>query len=510
MDDLEVPNTGINRPVFGISALLIVCFSIYGSAFNEHAAASFLSVQKLLVENFGWFYMAVVALFFLFILYMAFSRYGSIRLGPDDSEPDYSYFTWTAMLFSAGIGVGLMFFGVAEPITHFAKPPVGEGGTVEAAEKAMLITYFHWGLQAWGTYIVVGLALAYFAYRKGLPLTVSSALYPLIGDKIYGGIGNTVNVLAVLGTMFGIATSLGLGVLQVNAGLNYLFGLEISGFNQVMLIGLITLVATMSVVAGLDSGIKRLSQINALLAVLLLLFLLFAGPTVLLLNSFVQNLGNYLSNMVSLSFHMYAYESTDWMGGWTLFYWAWWISWSPFVGMFIARVSRGRTIREFVIGVLLMPAGFTFIWLSIFGNSALFLELAGSGVGISEAVVNDMPTALFVLLQHLPWTSAVSFVAIILIVIVFVTSSDSGSLVIDVITSGGNENAPVWRRVFWAVSQGVVASVLLLAGGLSALQTASISSAFPFAFVMLFICLGLLKGIKNDSSERKIKRSQSE
>ena len=510
MDDLEVPNTGINRPVFGISVLLIVCFSIYGSAFNEHAAASFLSVQKLLVENFGWFYMAVVALFFLFILYMAFSRYGSIRLGPDDSEPDYSYFTWTAMLFSAGIGVGLMFFGVAEPITHFAKPPVGEGGTVEAAEKAMLITYFHWGLQAWGTYIVVGLALAYFAYRKGLPLTVSSALYPLIGDKIYGGIGNTVNILAVLGTMFGIATSLGLGVLQVNAGLNYLFGLENSGFNQVMLIGLITLVATMSVVAGLDSGIKRLSQINALLAVLLLMFLLFAGPTVLLLNSFVQNLGNYLSNMVSLSFHMYAYESTDWMGGWTLFYWAWWISWSPFVGMFIARVSRGRTIREFVIGVLLMPAGFTFIWLSIFGNSALFLELAGSGVGISEAVVNDMPTALFVLLQHLPWTSAVSFVAIILIVIFFVTSSDSGSLVIDIITSGGNEKAPVWRRVFWAVSQGVVASVLLLAGGLSALQTASISSAFPFAFVMLFICLGLLKGIKNDSSERKIKSSQSE
>ena len=510
MDDLEVPNTGINRPVFGISALLIVCFSIYGSAFNEHAAASFLSVQKLLVENFGWFYMAVVALFFLFILYMAFSRYGSIRLGPDDSEPDYSYFTWTAMLFSAGIGVGLMFFGVAEPITHFAKPPVGEGGTVEAAEKAMLITYFHWGLQAWGTYIVVGLALAYFAYRKGLPLTVSSALYPLIGDKIYGGIGNTVNILAVLGTMFGIATSLGLGVLQVNAGLNYLFGLENSGFNQVMLIGLITLVATMSVVAGLDSGIKRLSQINALLAVLLLLFLLFAGPTALLLNSFVQNLGNYLSNMVSLSFHMYAYESTEWMGGWTLFYWAWWISWSPFVGMFIARVSRGRTIREFVIGVLLMPAGFTFIWLSIFGNSALFLELAGSGVGISEAVVNDMPTALFVLLQHLPWTSAVSFVAIILIVIFFVTSSDSGSLVIDIITSGGNEKAPVWRRVFWAVSQGVVASVLLLAGGLSALQTASISSAFPFAFVMLFICLGLLKGIKNDSSDRKIKSSQSE
>ena len=501
MDNLEVPKTSMNRPVFVISALLIVCFSIYGSAFNEHASASFLSVQKFLVGNFGWFYIGVVALFFLFILYMAFSRYGSIRLGPDDSEPDYSYFTWIAMLFSAGIGVGLMFFGVAEPITHFAKPPVGEGGTVEAAEKAMLITYFHWGMQAWGTYILVGLALAYFAFRRGLPLTVSSALYPLIGEKIYGGIGNTVNVLAVLGTMFGIATSLGLGVMQVNAGLNYLFGIEVSGLNQVLLIGMITLIATMSVVAGLNSGIKRLSQANAVLAVFLLLFILFAGPTALLLNSFVQNLGNYLSNMVSLSFHMYAYESTDWMGGWTLFYWAWWISWSPFVGMFIARVSRGRTIREFVVSVLLMPVGFTFIWLSVFGNSALFLELNGAGAGISDAVVNDMPTALFVLLEQFPWTSFIALLSIILIVIFFVTSSDSGSLVIDIITSGGNERAPVWRRVFWALSQGAVASVLLLAGGLSALQTASISSAFPFAFVMLFICFGLLKGVKHDRDE---------
>ena len=301
--------------------------------------------------------------------------------------------------------------------------------------------------------------------------------------------------------MFGIATSLGLGVMQVNAGLNYLFGLEVSGLNQVLLIGMITLIATMSVVAGLNSGIKRLSQANAVLAVFLLLFILFAGPTALLLNSFVQNLGNYLSNMVSLSFQMYAYESTEWMGGWTLFYWAWWISWSPFVGMFIARVSRGRTIREFVVSVLLMPVGFTFIWLSVFGNSALFLELNGAGAGISNAVVNDMPTALFVLLEQFPWTSFIAMLSIILIVIFFVTSSDSGSLVIDIITSGGNERAPVWRRVFWALSQGVVASVLLLAGGLSALQTASISSAFPFAFVMLFICFGLLKGVKHDRDE---------
>ena len=488
----------MNKAVFFISALLIICFSFYGTAFNEHASSSFLSLQGFLVTNFGWFYMGVVALFFSFILYIAFSRYGSVRLGPDDSRPDYSFFTWIAMLFSAGIGVGLMFFGVAEPITHFARPPVGEGGTPQAAEKAMLITYFHWGLQAWGTYVLVGLALAYFAYRKGLPLTISSALYPLIGEKIHGALGNAVNILAVLGTMFGIATSLGLGVMQVNAGLNYLFGLEVSGLNQVFLIGAITLTATASVVAGLNSGIKRLSQANAILALFLLLFLLVSGPTTFLLNSFVQNLGNYLSNMVPLSFQMYAYESTDWMGGWTLFYWAWWISWSPFVGMFIARISRGRTIREFVVSVLLMPVGFTFVWLSVFGNSALFLELNGSGAGISEAVLNDMPTALFILLEKLPWTSVVSLVAIILIIIFFVTSSDSGSLVIDIITSGGTESAPVWRRVFWAVSQGVVASVLLLAGGLSALQTASISSAFPFAFVMLFICLGLLKGLQHE------------
>ena len=488
----------MNKPVFYISALLIICFSVYGAAFNEHASDFFLSLQGFLVTNFGWFYMGVVALFFFFILFIAFSRYGSVRLGPDDSRPDYTFFTWTAMLFSAGIGVGLMFFGVAEPITHFARPPVGEGGTPQAAEKAMLITYFHWGLQAWGTYILVGLALAYFAYRKGLPLTISSALYPLIGEKIHGALGNTVNILAVLGTMFGIATSLGLGVMQVNAGLNYQFGLEVSGLNQVFIIGVITLIATASVVAGLNSGIKRLSQANAILALFLLLFLLIAGPTALLLNSFVQNLGNYLSNMVSLGFQMYAYESTDWMGGWTLFYWAWWISWSPFVGMFIARISRGRTIREFVVSVLLMPVGFTFVWLSVFGNTALFLELNGSGAGISEAVLNDMPTALFVLLEKLPWASVVSLVAIILIVIFFVTSSDSGSLVIDIITSGGGESAPVWRRVFWAVSQGIVASVLLLAGGLSALQTASISSAFPFAVVMLLICLGLLKGLQHE------------
>ena len=401
------------------------------------------------------------------------------------------------MLFSAGVGIGLMFFGVAEPVTHFISPPIGEGGTIEAAQNAMLITYFHWGLQAWAVYIVVGLALAYFAFRKGLPLTIRSTLYPLIGNRINGWMGHSVDIFAVLGTMFGVATSLGIGVMQVNAGLNYLFDLNISASVQVVLIAGITLLATISVVAGLDAGIRRLSELNLSLALLMLLFVLLSGPTALLLNGFLQNLGYYFSNVVAMTFNSYAYQPVvEWMGTWTLFYWAWWISWSPFVGMFIARISRGRTIREFIIGVLLVPAGITFLWLSVFGNTALFIELGGGAGSISKATLESMPTALFVMLEQLPMAQIISVVAVLLIVTFFVTSSDSGSLVIDIITSGGSEEPPVWQRVFWAVSEGIVASILLAAGGLSALQTAAICSALPFAFVMLFICFGLFRGLQ--------------
>lgn len=491
--------TTINRPVFFTSAGLIIAFSLYGGIFNDQASVTFNALQSWLVNNVGWFYMGVIALFFLFILYLVFSRYAHIKLGPDDSEPDYSYISWIAMLFSAGMGIGLMFFGVAEPITHFIQPPIEQGGTVQAAQDAMLITYFHWGLQAWATYIVVGLALAYFAFRHGLPLTIRSALYPIIGERIHGWIGHTVDTFAVLGTMFGVATSLGLGVMQVNAGLNYLFDVNVSVSTQVILISIITIFATTSVVVGLDAGIRRISELNLLLALGLLLFVLIVGPTASLLGGFIQNLGNYLSNIVSMTTRLYAYEPIDWMGDWTLFYWAWWISWSPFVGMFIARISRGRTIREFILGVLLIPAGFTFLWLSIFGNSALFIELGTSGGDISEAAINDMPTALFVLLESLPLTTIVSMLATLLIVTFFVTSSDSGSLVIDIITSGGNEDPPTWQRIFWAISEGIVASVLLVAGGLAALQTAAITSALPFSFVMLLICYGLFKGLRMET-----------
>jgi choline/glycine/proline betaine transport protein len=339
--------------------------------------------------------------------------------------------------------------------------------------------------------------LAYFAFRKGLPLTIRSTLYPLIGNRINGWIGHSVDIFAVLGTMFGVATSLGIGVMQVNAGLNYLFDLNISASVQVVLIAGITLLATISVVAGLDAGIRRLSELNLSLALLMLLFVLLSGPTALLLNGFLQNLGYYFSNVVAMTFNSYAYQPVvEWMGTWTLFYWAWWISWSPFVGMFIARISRGRTIREFIIGVLLVPAGITFLWLSVFGNTALFIELGGGAGSISKATLESMPTALFVMLEQLPMAQIISVVAVLLIVTFFVTSSDSGSLVIDIITSGGSEEPPVWQRVFWAVSEGIVASILLAAGGLSALQTAAICSALPFAFVMLFICFGLFRGLQ--------------
>lgn len=490
----------INRPVFFISAGLIILFSIYGGVFSEHAANTFSAVQSWLIINVGWFYMGVVALFFGFVVYLGFSRFGQIKLGPDDSEPDYTYVSWFAMLFSAGMGIGLMFFSVAEPVTHFLAPPVGEGGDAEAARQAMQLTFFHWGLQAWAIYIVVGLALAYFAFRHDLPLTVRSALYPIIGDRIHGPIGHAVDIFAVLGTMFGVATSLGIGVMQVNAGLSYLFDIPVSTLVQVGLIAIITSMATVSVVAGLDGGIRRISELNLIMALILLTFMLLVGPTVQLLGSLIQNVGMYLSNMVSMTLNPYAYEPNEWMGDWTLFYWAWWISWSPFVGMFIARISRGRSIREFVAGVLLVPSGFTFMWLTFFGNTALSLELQGMGAGISAAVEQDMPTAVFVLLEQLPWTTLMSLLTTVLVVTFFVTSSDSGSLVIDIITSGGAEDPPVWQRVFWAISEGVVAAVLLVAGGLTALQTAAITSALPFAFIMLLICYGLYRGLANEQT----------
>jgi choline/glycine/proline betaine transport protein len=485
----------VNPPVFFVAAGLVLAFAVAGVALPGQVRAIFGTIQAFMIRDFGWLYIAVVAGFLIFTMFLMLSRYGDIRLGPDDSEPDYSYMSWFAMLFSAGMGIGLLFFGVAEPLQHFASPPVGEGRTIESARQAMVLTFFHWGLHAWAIYIVVGLALAYFAFRRGLPLTIRSALYPLIGDRIYGPIGHAIDIFAVLGTMFGVATSLGLGVLQANAGLSYLFGLAVETPVQLALIAAITSLATISVVLGLDRGIKRLSELNILLALSLLIFVLFTGSTIFLLQAFVQNVGAYLGDLVQRTFRLYAYEPNPWIADWTLFYWGWWISWSPFVGMFIARISRGRTIREFIAGVSLVPVLFTFLWMTVLGNTAIAMDLGGVAA-LSGTVANNLPIALFEMLSQLPFATVTSVLSTLLIVTFFVTSADSGALIVDMITSSGAENPPVWQRVFWAVSAGAIAAALLVAGGLEALQTAAIASALPFAIVMIFICYGLLRAVQ--------------
>ena len=496
------PRVQINPPVFFASGLLLLLFVGFAVIAPDSAESLFNHVQNWVVHTAGWFYVLTVAGFLVFVVLLALSSFGHIKLGPDDSSPDYSYGSWLAMLFSAGMGIGLMFFGVAEPIMHFSDPPAGDPATVAAARQAMRITFFHWGMHAWAIYAVVALALAYFSFRQGLPLTIRSALYPLIGERIYGPIGHAVDTFAVLGTIFGVATSLGFGVIQVNAGLGYLFGVPTSVFVQILLIAGITAIATLSVVTGLDAGIRRISELNMILAVSLLVFVLVAGPTVFLLQTLVQNTGNYLSSLFSMTFNLYAYEPSGWIGGWTLFYWGWWIAWSPFVGMFIARISRGRTIREFVLSVMLVPVGFTFMWMTFFGDTAIHLVLMDGVTELSDAVAADTAVALFQFFEYLPLSSIASTLATLLVITFFVTSSDSGSLVVDMLTSGGSDESPVWQRIFWAVLEGVVAAALLLAGGLGALQTAAIASALPFAVIMIIMCWGLLRALHIEAAKR--------
>lgn len=435
----------------------------------------------------------------IFSLWLMVSRMGDIRLGPDHSEPEYSNISWFAMLFSAGMGIGLLFFGVAEPLMHLSSPPVGEALTIETAREAMKITFFHWGLHAWAIYSTLAVILAYFCYRKELPLLPRSAFYPIIGNRIHGKIGDFIDTFAIIGTMFGVATSLGFGVAQVNAGLSYLFGIEQSTTVQVFLIAGITGLATISVVLGLDGGIKKLSNINLFLAAGLLLTVIILGDTGTIMKSYVQNTGAYLSDIVYKTFNLYAYEKKEsWIGGWTLFYWGWWISWSPFVGMFIARISKGRTIREFMGGVIFVPTAFTFLWMTVFGNSAINLVMQEKGQALLDAANNNVPIALFKFLEFFPMSTVLSLVALVLVITFFVSSSDSGSLVIDTLASGGQQEPPVWQRVFWAVLEGVVAATLLLAGGLGALQTMTIASAFPMMFLIVISAAAFVKSLRQD------------
>ncbi|WP_295463358.1 choline BCCT transporter BetT [uncultured Pseudomonas sp.] len=492
-------------PVFWTSTLLLLALVLYASLFQANAQWLFAAIQGWIITNLSWFYILAVAIILGTVVFLGISRYGDIKLGPDHSEPDYANTTWFAMLFSAGMGIGLMFFGVAEPVMHFLNPPYADGQTVDAARQAMRITFFHWGLHAWSIYAIVALILAYFSYRHGLPLTLRSALYPLIGERIYGPIGHAVDVFAIIGTVLGVATSLGFGVSQINTGLNVLFGVPVSTPVQIGLIVITTALATLSVVSGLDKGVRRLSELNLGLAVLLMLTVVILGPTVLILQTFVENTGGYLSEIVSRTLNLNAYRPTDWIGGWTLFYWGWWLAWSPFVGLFIARISRGRTIREFVSGVLLVPAGFTLLWMTVFGNTAIHMILTEGITDLAAAVSQDSSLALFAFLEHFPFASLISLIAIVMVVVFFVTSADSGAMVVDMLASGGQDRTPVWQRVFWGASMGLVAIALLLADGLKALQTATIASALPFTLALLLSMRGLLKALKLDATKRGLR-----
>ena len=508
MDHVKVGRLGpfprVSKPVFITSALLIVGFIIFGAFFTETAGALFSFLQDFITDKFGWMFIILMNVALVFCIYLAASRYGDIRLGQQTEKPQYSLFSWIGMLFSAGIGIGLVYWGTAEPLYHFMAPPLGEAETVEAAKQAMSISFLHWGLHAWAIYTIVALALAYFHFRRGLPLSIRSTLYPLIGEKIYGRWGHTVDILAVFGTMFGVVTSLGLGVMQINSGLENLFGIPNSLTVQFIIIAFVTALACGSLMLGLDKGIKRLSDINMGFTGVLLAFMVILGPTLFIFDSFIENIGNYIVAMVPLSTWGEAYSNTDWQSGWTIFYWAWWVSWAPFVGVFIARISRGRTIREFVLGVLLIPMVILFFWFTTFGGVAIHMELlaaldpAIASPGLVEAVQADSGSAIFKLVEYYPFAKPITFLIVIMIVLWFVTSSDSASFVIDMLTAGGDTNPPKIQRLFWALMEGLIAAILLAAGGLGALQAAAIVAGLPFALVIFVMMYALLRGLSRD------------
>ncbi|ERL55926.1 BCCT family transporter [Psychrobacter aquaticus] len=506
MDKVKVGRLGpfprVSKPVFITSSLLILGFIIFGAFFTETAGTLFSFLQGFITDKFGWLFIILVNMALALCIYLATSRYGDIRLGNQTERPQYNLFSWIGMLFSAGIGIGLVYWGTAEPLYHFMAPPMGDAETVAAAKQAMNLSFMHWGLHAWAVYTVVALSLAYFHFRRGLPLSIRSTLYPLIGKRIYGRWGHTVDILAVFGTMFGVVTSLGLGVMQINSGLEKLFGIPSSLPIQFALIAFITALAAASVMMGLDKGIKRLSDINIGFTVVLLAFMVVLGPTLFIFDSFIENIGNYLTVIVSLGTWGESYSGTDWQSGWTIFYWAWWVSWAPFVGIFIARISRGRTIREFTLGVLLIPMLILFFWFTTFGGVAIHMELASAVTGISpglvEAVQADTGSAIFKLVEYYPLAQPITLLIVVMIMLWFVTSSDSASFVIDMLTAGGDTDPPKIQRLFWATTEGVIAAILLAAGGLSALQAAAIVAGLPFALVIFVMMYALLRGLSRD------------
>jgi BCCT family betaine/carnitine transporter len=499
-DNIRPFGLDIHNPVFVFSSTVVIAFVVLVLLLPEGSASFFGWLRPWLTSTFDWLLMTATNIFVLFCLFLVVSPWGKIRLGGADAKPDFSYSGWFAMLFAAGMGIGLMFFGVLEPVYHFQNPPLGiDPANTEAAQAAaMAATIYHWGLHPWAIYAIVALTLAFFTFNNGLPLTIRSAFFPLLGDKVWGWPGHVIDTLAVFATLFGLATSLGFGAQQATAGLNYLFGIPATDTTRIVLIICITGVALLSVLAGLEAGVKRLSEINMVLAALLLLFVIVVGPTLAIASGFFANAGSYFQNLLPLS-NFVGREDTDFMHGWSTFYWAWWISWSPFVGMFIARVSRGRTVREFVVCVLLIPTAVSILWMTAFGGTAVW-QIVNQGQDTVAQVVRDYvpELSLFVMLETLPLAAITSFLGITLVIVFFVTSSDSGSLVIDTITAGGKVDAPVVQRVFWCTFEGLVAIALLLGGGLASLQAAAVATGLPFAIVLVVMCWGLFKAMRAD------------
>lgn len=505
----------IHNRVFLISGLTIIAFVILTLAFSSQAGPAFSALRNSLTSNLDWFFISAANIFVLLCLVLIVSPLGKVRLGGTEATPDFSYLGWFSMLFAAGMGIGLMFYGVSEPLTHFGTafagveyengvrvdwaPLAGAAGDSAAATKlAMAATIFHWALHPWAIYAILALGLALFSFNKGLPLTIRSVFYPILGERVWGWPGHIIDILAIFATLFGLATSLGIGASQASAGLNYLFGLPGGTTTEVLLVIAITGIALISVVAGLEAGVKRLSEINMILAALLLLFVIIVGPTLAIFTGFAQNLASYLQHLPALS-NPIGREDANYSQGWTTFYWAWWISWSPFVGMFIARVSRGRTVREFLISVLLIPSLACVFWMTVFGNTAINQVVQE---GYQAAVSADLPLQLFAMLDGLPLAQLSSFIAIILVIVFFITSSDSGSLVIDTIAAGGKVNAPTVQRVFWCTFEGLVAIALLIGGGLNALQAMAVSTGLPFTLVLLAACVAIVKGLMSEPREK--------
>ena len=498
----------IDPAVFWVAAILSAVFVAWGVFFAESLAAIFDSVLfGFLVPNFGWVFILSSFGFLAFSVYLAFSRYGRIRLGGDDEQPEFRTVSWVAMMFSAGMGIGLMFFGVAEPMTHMGAPPGGaaEANTRGAAQVAMEYSYFHWAFHPWAIYAIMGLALAYFTFRKGMPNLISTAFHPLLGDRVYGPLGKAIDILAIFATLFGSATSLGLGALQINEGLDVLFGFggrDAVGL-AIVVIAVLTLCFIVSAISGVHRGIQWLSNTNMVLALFLLFFVFVLGPTVFILDTFVQSIGGYLANLIPMSFRTASYGDSEFVSGWTIFYWAWWISWAPFVGTFIARISRGRTIREFVVGVILVPSAVSFVWFAVLGGAAINLQLSGAA-NIADAVAESQPAALFATLGAFPLSGLMSLIAIVLVALFFISGADAAAMVMGMLSSRGDLNPRAWTVVVWGIFTGAAAAICLLAGAIqgsvdaaiTALQSVAIASAAPFVLILIGLCFSLFKSLR--------------